>query len=101
LAGVLFRAVERLFLEIIQTFHARYFIKGTFEILIFEGIFMPSTLAQKLNLKPDVVLEVTNIPANWEDQLGRELSSNPVTFTASDKSAARMIFVKNRDQVEE
>lgn len=62
---------------------------------------MPSTLAQKLNLKPDVVLEVTNIPANWMDQLGRELSSNPVTFATSDKPAARLIFVMNRDQVDE
>lgn len=61
---------------------------------------MPSSLAQKLNLKPDVILEVVNIPANWTKQLGQELPSNPIVFSLSKKPAAILIFVQNKGQVE-
>lgn len=62
---------------------------------------MPSTLAQKLNLKPDVVLEVVSLPENWMERMGKELPANPVKLSSSDNPAARMIFVISRKQVEE
>lgn len=61
---------------------------------------MTTTLAQKLNLKPDCVLEVINIPENWAGQLAVELPANPIVFSMSEKPAAVLVFVLNYDQVE-
>jgi hypothetical protein len=61
---------------------------------------LPSTLAQKLNLKPDVVLEVTNVPANWAEQLAKDLPANPVKLSISEKPAAILLFIRTMKQLE-
>jgi hypothetical protein len=64
------------------------------------GKIMTTTLAQKLNLKPENILEVVNVPVNWVDQLGKELADNPIVFSLSERPEAILIFVENKEQVE-
>lgn len=61
---------------------------------------MPTTLAQKLNLKPNILLEVVNSPENWENQLQKALPENPVEFSLNEKPTAILIFIKNKEQLE-
>jgi hypothetical protein len=61
---------------------------------------MPSTLAQKLNLKPGIPLEAANVPEEWLEQLGKELPVNPINFFIREKPAAILVFIKNKEQLE-
>jgi hypothetical protein len=69
------------------------------ERLIKETI-MPSTLAQKFQIKPCAPVAVINAPQEVTARLPQEMPNNPLEFEKCGKSSATLIFVKDMAAVD-
>jgi len=58
-------------------------------------------LSKKLQIKAGVTLHVVNVPDNLKETLIKDLEPTPVDFSGLEKPEAILIFVQNRQQVEE
>lgn len=62
---------------------------------------MTASLAQKLQIKPGLVLTVINVPLDVKNRLSLELPDNPLKFELAEKPDSVLIFVSNRIEVEQ
>jgi hypothetical protein len=61
---------------------------------------MPTSFDKKLNLIPEMILEVINSPVEWAKNWETELPADRIVFTLSKNPAARLVFVNNKEQIE-
>jgi hypothetical protein len=62
---------------------------------------MTTSLAQKLQIKPGLVLTVINSPQNMKNQLPLDLPDNPLEFDLACQPDCVLIFVSTRIEVEQ
>ncbi len=62
---------------------------------------MTTPLGTKLQIKPGIRLHVLNVPENLKFWLPQELSPTPVEFNLMEKPAAVLVFIRNKDELEQ